>query len=205
VTTIDDKLKVFAKIVFEKVEKDSEQKIADFTKEHEKLIENEKENVLRQSESMVRQMKRKAEAKRNQIISKANIDGQHVLLKKRKEILDRTIENIKRLAEEFTGKTGYLCYLERCISGVLSNIDSDDVIIFLKPHDVESYSGAVREYIEKYKRPDMKVCIGETEKDILGGCICEDGEKTMRIDCTMAYMIESNRELIGRVLMDNLQ
>jgi len=204
-TTVDDKLKLFAKIVFERVEKDSEKKILSFTHNYDQIVEEEKKNILRQSENHIKQMKKKAENRRSQIISKATIDMQHMLLKKKKEIFDRTVADIKKLAETFTVQHDYIGFLEKCISSSLSQIDCEDVVLFFKPQDIDNYCDKIKEFVSKYKKEGMKVFVDKTDRDIIGGCICEDKGKTMRVDCSIQSLIEEKKSLIGKTLMDNLQ
>lgn len=204
-TTVEDKLKLFAKIVFEKVEKESEQKVEEFSKNQDQLLESEKRNIIKESENLIKQTKKKAEDKRRQIISKANIDRQHALLKKRKEIFDRAIDDIRNLALLFTNQPEYAAFLEKCISNGLSKIEDLELEILLKTSDIENYGNTIKELLDKYKKPGMTVRIIGTEEDILGGCIFVNSCKTLRVDCSMASVIEDNRGLIGRTLMDNLQ
>lgn len=204
-TTVEDKLRLFAKIVFEKVEKDSEQKVMDFTHSHEKEVEEEKKNILKQSENHIKQARKKAETRKSQIISKATIDMQHTLLKKRKEIFDRMVADIKRLAEAFAAQPDYISFLEKCIEGSLSQIDCKDAVLYFKPQDIDRHSEEIKELILKHKKDDMEVCVDKTDKDIIGGCVCEDRDKTIRIDCSILSLIDENKSLIGKTLMDNLQ
>lgn len=204
-TTVDDKLKLFAKIIFEKVEKESQEKVADFTKSHDRLLEMEKQNIIKEADNLIKQTKKKAEDKRRQIISRANIERQHTLLKKRKEIFDRTVEDIRELAVSFTAQRDYLVFLEKCVKNGLMNMDARYAnVLFTKP-DAARYRKEISEFLNKYKKPDMTVSIQETDEEIIGGCIFEDAEKTMRIDCSMASIIDDNKVLIGNMLMDNLQ
>jgi Archaeal/vacuolar-type H+-ATPase subunit E len=202
---IDEKLKLFSRIVLEKVQKDSEQKVIAFTGEYDRRIEIEKQNILKESETTINQAKKKAEQKRNQIISKVNIDGQYELLKTRKNIFDQVMEDIRKMAEDYTSEPEYLVYLEKSIANGLSKFDGDEVVIFLKSGDIERYSGQINRFVNKYKKAGMQVAVEATVKPILGGCILEDRQRKMRIDCSMASAIEENRMLIGKELNDNLQ
>lgn len=204
-TTVDDKLKLFAKVVFEKVQKDSDQKVTQFTNEHDEYLKREKENILKESQAIINRARKKAEAKKNEIISKANTDGQRELLKKRKELFDQTIEDISDMVKIYTSKPEYAIYLEKCIKDGLSRIGAKDVVIYLKHQDICNLRDKINEIIDKYKAADMSVSVKETDMDILGGCIIEDGAGTIRVDCSMASAIDQNRGLIGRELMDNLQ
>lgn len=205
VTTVEDKLKLFAKIIFEKLESDSEQKVAEFTKTHDQMLEQEKKNILKESENLIKQSRKKAESKKKQIISKANIDRQHALLKKRKELFDKLLENLRAMASDYTTQPEYVSFLEKTISNSLSRIDADEVVIQFKQQDIERYGDKINGFIDKYKSKNTHVRVEQTHNEILGGCVCEDKDKTLRIDCSMASIIDENRALIGKMLMDNLQ
>lgn len=204
-TTIDDKLKLFAKIVFEKVEKESEQKVMDFTKEQDQLLEAEKRNIVKESENLIKQTKKKADDKKRQILSKANIEKQHTLLKKRKEIFDRILDDIRELALAFRGEKEYLIFLEKCISSGILKLQTQDALCLVSRYDIDNYGGLINDMIEKHSKPGITITVDSIEEEILGGCIFEDKEKTMRIDCSMDSVIEDNKGLIGSILMDNLQ
>lgn len=203
-TTIDDKLKLFTKVVFEKVEKDSQQKVMNATSNYDRFLEQEKRNILMESENMIKQMKRKAESKKEQIISKANIDRQHALLKKRKELFDRTVEDIKDMAERYTLQPEYIGFLEKCIKNCLLRINAPDVVMMFIPKDIERHGDKIKSMIDKYKMPDMNVSVMPADGKILGGCICEDMDRTIRVNCSMLSIIDDNRAVIGKMLVDNI-
>lgn len=203
--TIDDKLKLFTKVVLEKVQKDSEQRINKFTGEHDKYLKDAKEKITKESEEIKNQTKKKAEAKKNLVISRANIDGQRELLEKKKELFDHTIMDIRKMAEDYTSKPEYADYLEKCIKNGLSRFDTKNIIVYLKPSDISNLRDKINKAINKYKAAGMVVTLKETTMDIIGGCVLESSEGTMRVDCSMSSVIEGNRGLIGRELIDNLQ
>lgn len=203
--TVDDKLKAFAKIVFEKVETESEKKVSEFVKNQEQILETEKQNVIRESENLLKKTRKKAEERRRQIISKANIERQHTLLKKRKEIFDSIVDDIKSMAVSFTDTPEYMPFLEKSISSGFSRFEGQSAAGLFSAHDIAKYGEFIKEMTQKYKRTGMSVTIEEIQEEILGGCVFENVEKTMRIDCSMASILEENKGLIGSMLMDNLQ
>lgn len=204
-TTIDDKLKLFAKVVFNKVEEDTKKELMEASENYDRYLEEHKASILKESDNMVKQMQKKGELKKEQIISKAEIDRQHMLLKKQKDLFDRTMKDINDLACKFTMQPDYLKVLEKSICTGLGKINSQDIVAKFTSHDIENYGSAIKEMIDKYKQPGMSVEICEANKDIIGGCVIEDKARTLRADCSIASLIEENRILIGKTLMDNLE
>ncbi|KPU46250.1 V-type proton ATPase subunit E [Oxobacter pfennigii] len=203
-TTVEDKLKLFAKIIFEKVEKESALRVTESTKEYDLKLEQEKQNILKESDMLITQLKKRAETKKNQIISKANIEMQHELLKKRKELYDRVVEDIKILADKFTKSAEYPDFLEKSIKNCLSQIDAEEITIVFSQYDLENNMDLINKAVKRYKNLGMTAVIEATNKAIIGGCICEDRSRTKRVDCSMLSIIEDNRTVIGKALVDNL-
>ena len=202
-TSVDDKLKLFTKIVFEKVEKDSEEEIKKVTQESGEKLESEKQKLLKEAEDTIKQTK-KAENKKQQIISKANMDRQHEILKKKKEVYDRTVQDIKGLAREYTDSTEYVNYLENTIKLGLGKIESQNINAYFMRRDIEKYNNNINEYINKHKKDNANISILESKEDFIGGSVFVDSDETIRVDCSMNSVIEDSRGLIGKTLMDNL-
>lgn len=202
--TVNDKLKAFSEKIIIKVREESDKKLQEYTKRNIELLEKEKEKTLKESETMVEDAKRNAESERQQIISKAGIDREHSILKKKKDIFERVLEDIKRKSVEYTSRKEYLAFVEVSIKRCLSSISSDEAILLFKPDDLYRYSNEIEKIIENTVNENIKIEVEKTEEDILGGCICKNGRNTYRVDCSMRAVINDNFELIGKMLMDNL-
>lgn len=204
-TTVEDKVKLFARIILEKVESSSEQRVVEFAAHSNRELEQEKRIVLKESENMINQMKRRAEAKKRQIMSKAQIDSQHALLKKRQDLFELLVSDIRKMAEDFIMQPSYTGFLEKSIKNALMQIEASQIMLLFRGQDILRFKDEINRAVDKYKKSGAKVKIEETDRDIIGGCICEDSDRTMRVDCSMASLIDDNRGLIGKVLVDNLQ
>jgi vacuolar-type H+-ATPase subunit E/Vma4 len=203
-TTIHDKLKVFADEIISKAEKDSEKEMSETAGKNSTLMEQERANALKEADSIVNDMKKRAEAERAQIIAKADIDRQHAFLVKKKYIFDRVMEDIFSMAEDFTSEAGYAVFLQSSLKEALSRIKGKEVNLFLKSEDIEKYRSMIMETVNKYAAGGMAAAVQKTDMNILGGCICENAQSTRRIDCTLIALIDESKALVGRMLYDNL-
>ncbi|HBM79584.1 MAG TPA: hypothetical protein DD426_01880 [Clostridiaceae bacterium] len=201
---VDDKLKLFAKLVLEKVQNESEKKVNDFKRNQDTVLESEKQRLLKESENLIKKTRKKAENKKRQIVSKAVMDRQRALLKKRKEVYDRMVKGIRDMTSEFVDEPEYLGFLEKNIALGFSKFDAKNAVMLVTPHDMEKYYDSIKSYIDKYKKNDMNVEIKKADDSMLGGCIIEDADKTMRVDCSMEMVLEDNRVNIGKTLTDNV-
>lgn len=203
-TTVENKLEVFSKNIMQKVEKDCDQELAQFGAINNELLEKEKQKAINEALVIVENMKKKAESEKNQMISKAIIEKEYALLIKKKGIFDTVIDDMSKMAVEYTLKPQYKDFLESYISKGLSQINSDEVIVFFTHADIDKYRVAIKIYINKTQNAHKNIDIEGMNADILGGCIVENKERTIRIDCSMASLIHDSREQIGKILMDNL-
>jgi len=204
VITVEDKLMVFSESIIKKVEKDSEQKLHEFSLKYNKLLNEERQRILAEAEVILEQMKKKAEAEKKQIILKASMEKEHVFLIKKKDIFDIVVKDIKKIAALYTKKSEYENFLKICINDAISYIKSEEVIIILKTEDAERYSEDILSFIAKMWSGKIKASIDITDEDILGGCIAENLEHSIRADCSLEALIRGSSELIGKLLMENL-
>lgn len=203
VITVDDKLKRFSESIIKKVQEESDKKIRESVSKIESSMDKEKQKVQREAEILVEDAKKRAQAEKHQIISRAEIDRDYALLYKRKEILDRVLEDIRRMAADYTVKPEYESLLKSAIKRGLSGFKDANVIIYFKPDDLSRYEGSIRELLNN-QFGERNISIQNTDPEILGGCICENEEKTMRVDCTLRALIDENKELIGKLLYGDL-
>lgn len=202
--TVNDKLKTFSEKIIMKVQEESDRKINEYSERNIKLLEKEKENTLKEAEALVEEAKRNAEFERQQVISKAGIDKEHSVLKKKSDIFMRVIEDIRKKSLEYTSRAEYIGFIESSIKRCLLEINSDEVTLFFRSDDLNRYKDKIEQIVNNTVNKNIKVCIDKTEEDILGGCICRNSRNTYRVDCSMRAVINDNYELIGKMLMDNL-
>ncbi|KPU43786.1 V-type proton ATPase subunit E [Oxobacter pfennigii] len=202
--TVEDKLKSFSDEIIKQVEADSKVKLQEFYDHSKRDIETEKKNILKEAHKKIEDMKLKSEAQKKQIISKASIDKDYELLKKRDEIFQRVFADIKKIAEDYVKSEEYEGFLLNCIDKGLSFVNAKEAVLILTHGDLEKHKEKIVSYL-KNKRPDyINIKAEEGEDDMLGGCIVENKMRTLRWDFSIAAMIDNNRELIGKNLDENI-
>jgi V/A-type H+/Na+-transporting ATPase subunit E len=204
VITVEDKLQVFSKSIIEKVEKDCDNKLFEHLAINKELLDNERKKVSNEALLIIENMKKKAESEKSQMISKAIIEKEHSVLIKKRDIFEMVVNDIRKMTVEFTHKPQYKAFLEMCMNNGLSQVNSDKSVIFFTPHDIEKYREDIKAYINENYNTHKRIDVDSTNADILGGCIVENLEKTIRIDCSVESLIDDSKERIGKILMDNL-
>jgi vacuolar-type H+-ATPase subunit E/Vma4 len=204
VITVEEKLKAFSKSILEKVQNESEHRLSKFIGQNEELIERERQQALKESKEIIEKARVNAESQKQQIISKARMDMKQTILRKKNEIYEKVISDIRSKAVEFTSRPEYIGLLEKFIDTGISRLNSGDIIVLIKPQDIQRYGDQLSKFALKYQSSGINVSIDKADDSILGGCICRTMDGTLRTDCSMASAIDENRELIGSILMDNL-
>ncbi len=204
-TTVEDKLSLFSKIVFEKVEKQSEDQ-TEAVRHRLLALENaECARILKISDQILKEKVHKAEAASTRILSKARMEARQALLMKKKELLEATIQDVKRIAGKFVHTPEYMQYLENAIRQAIRDLDGEQQLEFyFTPTDMEAHEGLIRQTIINGLQITSVYTIHASDKAIIGGCLCKNGLNTRRVDATMASSLEDRRDSIGQIVMEHL-
>lgn len=200
-TTIEDKLKLFTKIVFNEIdekfkkqEEKNESEINEFLLKENKKIQNYKEKTIKNIE-------KKAATKQREKISKVKMDTQRKLLNIKEEIITETIEEVKKRLIEYSTTKEYKNYLLNEIKNLKNHEVPEKFVLYLSEEDINKY----KEEIEKELYSISKSFnIKPSKVPIIGGFILEDEEKKFRIDNSLIYKIDELKEVVGTKVMDEL-
>jgi len=204
-TTIEDKLNLFSRLVFERIEKQSE----DQRKQAEEEIALFKEAELKRVEEITRQIiaeqEKKAEAKSIQIISQASLMARQALLARKRELLNETVAGLTKAAEKFTEAPEYKGFLENSIAKAVRQLDGEQQLLFyFTARDISANERFIRDVIVKSLRQTAVYTVHAADNGIIGGCICVNGQGTRRVDCTLASRLADRRDMIGQMVMERL-
>lgn len=202
--TIDDKLKSFSERIIEKVRVESVKKIEENSKRNKDLLESERVKAEKEAEIILENARRSSESQRVMILSKAQLDKEYSILKKKKEIFHSVVEDIKIKAGQYTSDDRYLSFLENSVISCLSSSKSKDIILYFKAFDLEKYNDKIRQIINRSGLGGINARFETADDAILGGCILQSMDGTFRVDSSLKTLIESNMEQIGRMVMKNL-
>jgi len=204
--TIDDKINLFATIVIDKAEK----QVKDNMNRAYQLIDEqfleEKERIVQQAVQIMEERARKAELRKVQILSKARMNARQKLLLKKEQLVNQTIDNLKKRAVEFVHTPDYENFLRSSIKQALSGMNEErHLIFFFIDEDLSARENLIRETIMQNLQPNAVYTLQRAERNIIGGCICSNEERTKRTDCSLAARLEESRELIGSIISESLQ
>ncbi|MDV3429019.1 MAG: V-type ATP synthase subunit E [Bacillota bacterium] len=201
-TTIDDKLELFNKLIFEKIYTEKKVEIDKFNKEKEEYLKKEKEKQEEKRNDFISDMNKKAAIKKNEIIAKEEIGIQQKLLVLKRELLKETMSALQDRIREFAGTEDYKDFLFKLIEQSGSILEDKNYFLYLTEQDKEKYGDEIKKELS-YK-VNGNIEIKSSGLDILGGLIIEEAEGSYRINNTLLSKLDDTREYAGLLLTDLL-
>lgn len=200
-TTIEDKLKLFTKIVFNEIDEKFKKQEEKNESEINEFLLKENEKIQNYKEKTIKNIEKKAATKQREKISKVKMDTQRKLLNIKEEIITETIEEVKKRLIEYSTTKEYKNYLLNEIKNLKNHEVPEKFVLYLSEEDINKY----KEEIEKELYSISKSFnIKPSKVPIIGGFILEDEEKKFRIDNSLIYKIDELKEVVGTKVMDEL-
>ncbi|EYE89020.1 hypothetical protein Q428_04830 [Fervidicella metallireducens AeB] len=197
--TIDEKLNLFTKIVYDLVEKENRITIEKYNKEFGSLIEEKRQEFTREAQEILSKRKKNLEKEKLQIVSKARIQQKKILLEKRKELLEKMIIEVEDIAREFVKSQKYKDMFIKELKSAFNEVcGSDEFIICLTEKDAKDFEREISDIFSGKKVSVLR------DNDIIGGFVLTDRDKNIKFDLSFLSRISNSRNLIGEKLLDLL-
>ncbi|WP_186431036.1 V-type ATP synthase subunit E [Clostridium sp. BSD9I1] len=203
-TSIEDKLKLFTKIVFSEIDEQFKKQEEKASSEINEILLKENEKLKNYKEKTIKDIEKKITAKQREKVSKVKMDTQRKLLNIKEEIITETIEEVKKGITEYSSTEEYGSYLLNEIKSLKSNEVleiPESFILYLSEKDIEKYKEDIE---EELKDISQSFNIKPSKVPIIGGFILEDEDKKFRIDNSLIHKIYELKEEVGTKVMDEL-
>ena len=202
-TTIDDKLKLFHKAIFDKLEEKRAQELEKFNKEKEEAINKKKAQLEKDKSAYIRDITKKAEVKANELISSQEVIMYREVLKLKSSLIEETEKAIKERLISFTEAKEYREFFMKNVAKVLPELKADDYILMARKKDIANLQADISALADAYK--DITLSFGGEPTDIIGGFIIENRASKFKYDCTLLNMLKESREEIGILVTEALR
>ena len=201
-TTIEDKISLFSKIIYDKVNEEKEEKLAAFSVEAEKRINIEKEKIEALRQSLQRDVTKKSKIKANGLVAKEKLNKQREILFLKDKLISEALENVREKLVEFVSTPEYKTYFLNLLEKSLKGMDSGKHFIILLKRDYEKFQNEIGVILSGYS--DRNVDIKISEEDFIGGIIIKDFEGKFKIDSSIFSKLQESKEIIGVKVMEML-
>lgn len=198
--TIEEKLKLFTKIVYDKVEKENQKAVNEFNKEYGNIIELKKLEFSTEANEMLQKSKRNIEKEKQHIISRARMEEKRILLERRGEIYEEIIKELVKYAEKFTESPEYeSMFFKDFNTAILEIKESSSLDIYLTQKDTDRFRMKISGILKG------KTLNFQCDDDIAGGFVLVDNMHNIRIDMSYTSRIKNSRDYLGQKLVEILQ
>ncbi|KDR94781.1 H+-ATPase subunit E/Vma4 [Peptoclostridium litorale DSM 5388] len=203
--TLEDKLELFTKMVYEKLHTDSEWKLKKMKEENERRLLEKKAQLTQQAEEIYEDLLQRGELKKSEIISQAQTKGRKKTLLKLNEFVDIIVGDIYAMGGDFTKGQEYEDFLYSRIRQAFDEIPPNGgVVIYIRDEDRQMHMGMIEKAIKDSGGDVESVKFGEMQPGCIGGVIMQDENGFFRIDSSIASIIEESRDMVGRLVYEYL-
>lgn len=204
--TIEEKFNVFTKLVFERIQQESQGLLQKMEESNQRILKAKEKELTEQKDWFIEEMMQKGNARKNQMIAKANMEKRIKLLEKKQELLQQLLLHIKKKAVVFTKELEYEVFLKKNLDTVLESLREEKALtLYVTPKDLQSYKEMLSNILKEKGYENHRQRILEAEEDILGGMIVLNEEKTLRIDVSILSLIEDIEKEAGKRLYEVLE
>lgn len=204
--TIEQKLSLFSKLVQQDIKNEINGKMSLIEEEYNQKQKEHNEAVDKEAKLMVDKAIKKAEIKRTELVSKAKMLAKKQIMSTKEQCVNQCIQRLKERTLEFVKSDSYESYLMSITESLkeVSNTQSQ-AIIYVTENDCAKYQGKILDKLEVLGMDKNNVQIKAYNNAIIGGIILEITEESIRMDLSIATLIEDHRALIVEQVFEAIE
>ncbi|MGH4051008.1 MAG: V-type ATP synthase subunit E [Clostridium sp.] len=201
-TTIEDKINLFSKIIYDKVNEEKKQRLDAFNLDAKKKITFEKTRLDDLKKSLQKEAKKKSNIKSNAIVAKENLNKQREVLALKDNLIKDALESVRERLVKFTSTIEYKEYFISSIEKTLKAVDKGSYYIEVLKKDYDKFKSEMEVILRGCI--DYNIEIKILDDDFIGGHVLKDHEGKFRIDSSIYSALQANKEKIGVRVMEML-
>ena len=204
--TIEEKLNVFTKLVFERIQNESNVLLKEMEDKNQQIIQDHQEKLKVQGEKIINEMMQKGETKKNQRVAKANMDRKIKILEKKQQLLRKLLQELREKAIAFTLTTAYDDFFKKTLEEVLEQLKGEEeILLYCREEDLRRYQERIKEIMGAFGFQQGQYSLLPAEKDILGGMIALNGTHRIRVDASLLALLREHEKKVGQRLYNALE
>ena len=201
-TTIEDKISLFSKIIYDKVNEEKKERLDTFNIEAQKKINIEKEKINDLRLKLQRESQKKSSIKSNAIVAKEKLNKQKEVLLLKDNLIKDALESVHQRLVDFTRLDEYKFYFISGIRRTLKGRDKGNYYIVVLKRDYDKFKSEIEDVLSEYN--DYNIEIKISEDDFIGGHLLKDHDGKFRIDNSIYSILQESKEIIGVKVMEVL-
>jgi V/A-type H+-transporting ATPase subunit E len=201
-TTIEDKISLFSKIIYDKVNEEKKEKLDILNSEIEKKLDVEKERIKDLRRNLKIEVTKKSNIKANGIVAKERLNKQREILFLKDKLICDTLENVREKLVQFISLPEYKLYFISTLKKTLMEIDKGNYYIVVLKRDNEKFHSDIETVLNECHNIKFEIAISDV--DFIGGVVVKDFEAKFKIDNSIESKLQESKELIGVRVMEML-
>ena len=201
-TTIEDKISLFSKIIYDKVNEEKEERLEVFASVAQEKLDIERGKIEELMRSLQIEVSKKSNIKANVIIAKERVSKQREVLLLKDKLVKDALEDVRQKLVEFVSLPEYKPYFISALKKTFEGIDSGNYYLIVLKRDYERFQDDIEVLCLKY--PQRNVDIVVSEVDFIGGLMLKDFEGKFKIDNSINSKLQDCKEVIGVRVMEVL-
>lgn len=198
--TIEDKIELFSKLIFEKIETNSSEKRQNLIEKYEEELSKLEKEIERRKTELLKAAALKAEREKMKLFAQLKGQEQRKLITSKQKLIDRVMDMLYSYAKKLSSTEDYKKVLDKALDNLSKNLNGSQLIHFyILQNENDIFLQALQDNISKFGR-DFKYVVEAAPGDILGGFIAEDREKLLQIDFSLRSIIEEYRDNVGAAI-----
>lgn len=199
--TIEQKLSLFSKLLQQDIKAEIGEKIEGMEKEYAEIMSEHKRKVDKDADDIIENARKKGEIKRLELISKAKMQTKKQTMLTKEKYIGVFMEHLKARVVAFKTTPEYKKFLENSMSKLddLRSYDTD-FVLYMTKEDQAQYGEYVLTQLEATGISRDKFTPAVKEDSMIGGIILDSPLKKLRIDLSIATLIDDHRDEIVEML-----
>ena len=199
--TIEQKLSLFSKLLQQDIKAEIGEKIEGMEKEYAEIMSEHKRKVDKDADDIIENARKKGEIKRLELMSKAKMQTKKQTMLTKEKYIGVFMEHLKARVVAFKATPEYKKFLGNSMSKLddLRSYDTD-IVLYMTKEDQAQYGEYVLTQLEATGISRDKFTPAVKEDSMIGGIILDSPLKNLRIDLSIATLMDDHRDEIVEML-----
>lgn len=199
--TIDEKISLLTKIILERIESDFQQRQKQLMDNHDNRVNNIIRDYEEKKRMAIEKVLQETQNRKQKTILKVNTENRLTILKKRKELMERVLEELKKRVMSFLLTEEYEYFLTEAIKKVLSRFNGDQFIeLKFSNNDITNRPEIILNTINSIRnKATYQISV---QDGLLGGVFARSKDGRLEADFTINTVLEESHKKIGEILTD---
>jgi len=197
-TTIEEKLKLFTKIIYDKIEEENQSELDSLEKERAIKLEELNKSLEKSREEELKEFRKKTKVMTKELLAEEKAKQKQKELILHQGMMKEVEKGVKERVDAYVKTEEYSKTLLNIVKVALQKLDKGSYTLYLTHNDLEKVKESLMNFS---KELDLNLQLQET--DILGGFIIEDSDRKYRIDHTLESKFLDLKDYVGMKINEN--